>query len=294
MTILFVGDLNLDVRIEPRDRVLMGSDVPGRVSVHGGGSAANAAVWASRCASGMNGVRFVCAIGDDDNGHILSSEIGRSEVDVHTIVRPGERSRSVAVLIGRDGNRGIVSDRSKAITLTSDDVRDNWFDGVTWMHLNGYLLLTRESRPLFHHLVAQADVRGIPFSFDPSSAALLSDTFAPADVLRAVAGASILFPSRDEAAFLTGEEDPERAAATLASQFPVVVVTCDVEGAVLAVEGTVTRVAAMPVAVVDATGAGDAFVGGFLDAYVTGASALQSTILASKAAAQCVSMAGAR
>lgn len=80
----------------------------------------------------------------------------------------------------------------------------------------------------------------------------------------------IFAPNQSEACQLTGETDPEQAAARLAEFCSLVVVKCGPDG-VLARAGHQTwHAPALPVAVVDTTGAGDSFNAGFLAAHLRG------------------------
>ena len=73
---------------------------------------------------------------------------------------------------------------------------------------------------------------------------------------------------------LSGERDPERAARALAARFGEVVVTLGADGALWTDGRESVRADAVPVeAVVDSTGAGDAFAAGLLAARLDGAGA---------------------
>lgn len=297
MTILFVGDLNLDVRIQPSTDLITGNEIPGGISLHSGGSAANAAVWAKRTAPGIE-VRFVGCVGEDLAGKLLSDELERSGVDAQLVWRPQGRTKSVVIWIEPTGNRSMISDRSSALALSIADFDTSWLTDVTWVHLTGYTLVTEVGRPLFYRLIEECRRRAIRFSFDPSSAGLLGASFQPGEVLKAVDGASIVFPNRDEAAFLTGVDEPAQAAKVLSGWFPVAVVTCDSDGAWLATGGQpggqVVEIPATPVDIVDATGAGDAFAGAFLAAYQGSLDPGVAAAAASAAAARVLAGRGAR
>jgi sugar/nucleoside kinase (ribokinase family) len=296
MTLLFLGDLNLDVRVQPAVDLIAGNEIPGRISLHSGGSAANAAVWAKRTSPDTD-VRFVGCVGEDLGGQLLSEELQRSGVDPQLVRRQQGRTKSVVIWIEPTGNRSMVSDRASSLGLSVADFDPVWLTDVTWLHLTGYTLLTDVSRSLFHRLIDECRQRAIRFSFDPSSAGLLGASFQPGHVLDAINGASIVFPNRDEAAFLTGFQEPAQAAKALSEWFPVVVVTCDVDGAWLANRGEMVKLPATPVAragMVDATGAGDAFAGAFLATYLKRPDPVRAGRAASTAAAQVLSGEGAR
>ncbi|HEU0001844.1 MAG TPA: PfkB family carbohydrate kinase [Ktedonobacteraceae bacterium] len=86
-------------------------------------------------------------------------------------------------------------------------------------------------------------------------------------------------PSRAELADLVGYDDPRRALSTLTSlPTPVIVVKMGAEGALVwdKAQGTLHAVGIAPGPVVDVTGAGDAFCGGFAAGLSFGCSPLES------------------
>ncbi len=85
------------------------------------------------------------------------------------------------------------------------------------------------------------------------------------DVLAVAREVDVLLPSRDELAAMMSYDDPERAARKLvADGVAAVVVKCGADGVLVATDAAaVSAVAAAEVEVVDETGAGDAFCGGF-------------------------------
>jgi sugar/nucleoside kinase (ribokinase family) len=80
----------------------------------------------------------------------------------------------------------------------------------------------------------------------------------------------LLFVNAAQATVLTGRDDPEQAARVLTAWYPHVAVKLGAEGALFYANGRPpVRVPAPPVdRVVDGTGAGDAFVAGFLPAWL--------------------------
>ena len=83
------------------------------------------------------------------------------------------------------------------------------------------------------------------------------------EVATAFEGASILFPSEDEAGWLAGVDDPTAAAERLLDLSETVVVTCGADGAVIARQGVPTfHIPAAPTDLVNTLGCGDAFAGG--------------------------------
>ena len=79
-----------------------------------------------------------------------------------------------------------------------------------------------------------------------------------------------IFPNEHEALAITGASSPMNALEKLQEWVKVPVVKLGAKGALLMAEGTVYRQPALPVPLVDATGVGDAFNGGFLHAFLHG------------------------
>jgi sugar/nucleoside kinase (ribokinase family) len=287
--LLCVGDLNLDLVITPEHGIAVGSDSAGVVSMAGGGSAANVAAWA---AAGGIEVRFVGTVGDDATGTFLVGELAGRGVDVRPIVRADARTRTIAVIVGDDGDRSMVSDLDERVALRDDDFDSDWFDGVDWLHLTGYTYVDAMSRPLFARLLDDATRRGIRCSIDPSAAELLRTRCQLEAVRAAFSGAEVLFPSRDEAHYLTGIDDPAAAASALLDVAHTVAVTCGSDGVYVASPGEPVRhTPAADVDVVNALGAGDAFAAGFLTGVLLGHDPVANAIATS---AQAVSRPTAR
>ena len=79
-----------------------------------------------------------------------------------------------------------------------------------------------------------------------------------------------IFPNELEAQAMTNEKSVERAALGLARWVRVPVVKLGRGGCIAVCAGKILRVKSIPVRAVDATGAGDAFDGGFLHGYLAG------------------------
>jgi len=79
-----------------------------------------------------------------------------------------------------------------------------------------------------------------------------------------------LFPNEIEARAITGEKTTERALRKLADVVPVPLIKLGQRGSMAIENRKMVEVAPLPVRSIDATGAGDAFNGGFLHAYLSG------------------------
>ena len=285
--LVVLGDVMVDVVARLSGPLAAASDAPAAIRFHGGGSAANAAAWLA--AAGARPVLIGC-IGDDERGRHAREELRLGGVDARLAVHPDLPTGTCIVLVGRDGERTMVPDAGANDALADDDLPDELLEPGAHLHVAGYALLREGSRPAARAAIRRALRVGMSVSVDPSSSALLSPEF-----LDWAEGAGLLLPNVPEAAALTGEGDPERAARALAERFDEMVVTLGAEGALWTDGAEVLRVPAERVeAVMDTTGAGDAFVAGLLSARLAGAGINDALAAGCRLAARAVQQSGAR
>jgi sugar/nucleoside kinase (ribokinase family) len=131
-------------------------------------------------------------------------------------------------------------------------------------------------------------------SVDPSSTSLLNQV-GPQRFLEWTRGADICFPNMDEGRLLTGETSPEGIVRFLVEWYGEVVLKLGGKGAIWARRNEpVVSVPAVPVQIVDSTGAGDAFCAGFLGEWLKGASPGQALQRGTRLGALVAGQAGAR
>jgi sugar/nucleoside kinase (ribokinase family) len=279
--ILVIGDVMTDVIVRPEGPLARGSDRRASITVQPGGSAANQAAWLA--SFGVN-VDFVARVGAAD----VESETSRFRtigVTPHLVGDPGRETGRLIALIDPDGERSFLTDRGANEALEALDIPDALIEGAALIHLSGYSFFAPSSRDAVLDAMRRAGDK--PISVDPASAEFLrevgADTF-----LAWTQGAAILFPNEEEAAILAGSSEPDTQCARLAKHYPLVVIKRGAAGAE-AVEGERRWCVNAPkIEAVDTTGAGDAFVAGFLAARIEGAeidAALTRAVVAGSEAA---------
>lgn len=272
-----VGDLATDlvVRLGSHD-IDPVSDTPATVSLHRGGAAANVAAVSARLG---RAARFVGALGADELSVTAATALRSLGVDV--CGPPARRGWSIVVLVDPAGGRRFLTDTGDVDVWPAID--PGWLDGATRVHFSGYALCNERSAAACRDLAALATELGVPCSVDVCSASVVRawgvDRFA--DDLGAI-GPDVVKANDDEAALLPDHLDAW------------VVVTAGAGPTLLgAPDGSVTSWPVEPVPVVDTTGAGDAFVAGFLAALDAGAPHADAVHGGHAAAACVVSGAGA-
>jgi sugar/nucleoside kinase (ribokinase family) len=269
--VLICGDVINDVLVDAPGELVLGDDNPASIQIKPGGSAANQAAWMASL--GLDVVFAGRAGAADADFH--RAELARFGVRPKITADPSAATGSIVVLIGRDGERTMITDRGANRALQPADVPESLLDGADLLHLTGYTFFAPGPRQVARSLIAAAKRRGIPFTLDPSSAAFLSD-LAPADFLEWTADAEVCFPNLDEAMVLTNAPalsappaNPRDLAAALAGHYKLVALKLGPNGAVLATRGSApVEIPAVATTVRDTTGAGDAFCAGFVAAWL--------------------------
>lgn len=289
-----IGDVMTDV-VAATDRPLRtGTDTPGHVRTSGGGSAANTAHWLA--ATGHH-VTFVGRVGDDPFGAAALDLLRTAGVDLAVGTDPHRATGTCVVLVGPDGERTMIPDAGANVTLTTRDVAAARFARGDHLHLSGYSLLRPESREAALAAVREAAATGMTTSVDAASAGPIADVGA-GPMMGWLSGVGVLLANADEAAALTGTggADPARTARDLAAALgALVVVKLGPDGALSCPpDGEVTRIAAGAGAVVDSTGAGDAFAAGFLPEHLAGTGAAAALRAGADLAGRALQRLGAR
>ena len=136
--VVVIGDLMLDLVVVPDRAPVAATDVPGRVSLRQGGSAATTARWLARL--GARSV-LITSVGRDAPGRALLDEVQGDGVALHAVRPAGRRTGRIAVIVAPGGERSFVADRSAADALTPADLHAAWFARADLLHLPIYSLV---------------------------------------------------------------------------------------------------------------------------------------------------------
>lgn len=287
--ILVVGDVVDDIVVRPLAAITQASDTAAEIRRTDGGSAANVAAWLGHLGADT---RFVGRAGVDGAARHRAA-LAAYGVDARVSADPDLPTAALVATLDPAGDRTMYVDRAANARLSPEDLDDGVLDGVGWLHLTGYSLFDDAVRPVVLDLAARAKARGCGVSIDPSSIGFLADCGAEA-FLGWASVADLLFPNLDEGRFLTGAGDPVDVATLLTRRFPGVVLKLGAAGAIYAAADATHTVAAAPADVLDTTGAGDAFCGGFLSAWTLARDPGAALAAGAAAAARAVSVVGGR
>ncbi|HEX5239912.1 MAG TPA: carbohydrate kinase family protein, partial [Candidatus Limnocylindrales bacterium] len=205
--VLVLGDLMLDVVLVAARAVESATDVPGRVEIRQGGSAASTARWLGRLGVAA---QLVCSIGRDGAGRSLVLQLERDGVTVHARRIAGSRTGRIGVLVAPGGERSFVADRRAADLLAPDDLRAEWFEKLDLVHLPIYSLLGDPLGRAGRRAIELARAHGALVSLDLASIGpLLSSGRRAARELIAGIHPDLLFATETEAHALLGRFAPD-------------------------------------------------------------------------------------
>ena len=262
--LIVVGDLNPDL-------VLTGDVTPAfgqREKVVAGATltvGSSAGIFA--CGAARLGLRtaFMGLVGDDEFGAFMRRSLAERGVDVSGIVT-SEVGTGLGVILSRDDDRAILTYLGSIGALRLDQLDLTRLAHARHLHL-GSLFLLQSLRPAIPTLFQQAHALGLTVSLDTN--------YDPAEawdggVRAALAHTDVFLPNETEARALTGEADPRAALAALAETIPTVAIKLGAQGAIAQRGSEVAVSPALPVSVVDTTGAGVSFDAGFVYGWLHG------------------------
>lgn len=297
MSVLVIGDANVDIeiRLPSRDRPETHANPDPRL--FGGGSAANTAAALARLGVATG---FAGSVGDDSFGRFAVSDLEAAGVDTTNVtVVTDAPTVAVIAVVPPDGDRVIyvwppIGGAHSALAPT-DAV--SAVSGVEWLHVSGICLRVSPAREAVLAAMEAARSAGIPVSFDLN---LRLENWGWDDGFRGIVEAAVersdvvLGAASDEVGALARIDDPVAAAVEIAGADRVVVARLGSEGAVAAIADEVFIAPGFEVSMVDSVGAGDAFDAGFIAARLRGSPIGESLRWGNAAAALTITKPGAR
>ncbi len=281
MRFLAIGNANIDVttfieKIPDQDEAIDAL----AATMSAGGSASNFALAAARL--GVE-VSVIASLGDDPLGKIYLRTMEEGGVDTsHIKIAEGRRTGLVVIINVLGESRRMIESPGANEELSPVDIveRSELIRSVEEVHMASVRV------PIAR---AVLEVRkGV--SWDPGIRILSKNRD---ECWKLLSGVGKIFLNEKEAAVLSGERDPETAARKIGKEGPEeVLIKMGPRGSLAWVEGSLCHVKAVPVNVVDTTGAGDVFAAAYLTSRAKGFSPVKSIRLANSAAALTISRPG--
>jgi sugar/nucleoside kinase (ribokinase family) len=266
-----------------------------RYEIHPGGVAGNVITQAARLGVSAG---WIGKIGEDPTGEILGREFEKDGIDTsHMEVVGGKNSMFTWILVDKRGSRTITMFPNVLNEFTAEDVEAKHAD---YIRSSKVLMAEACVLPLSPVIRAMeiAKEAGVTVIFDldvtPTGVEEMN-MGTRKDLQRALSLADVFIPCKAAAVELLGSDqivpNMERLRQYGAN---TVAVTLGEHGCVIAGQDQLVEVPGFPVEVVDTTGAGDAFHGGFVYGFLQGMEPEQLGRFANACGAVCCTKVGAR
>jgi fructokinase len=242
------------------------SDVELPFTARPGGAPANVAVAAARLGSEA---AFIGSVGEDLFGDFILRALEAEDVDTSAVRRcePPTRTSLAFVEVTADGDRSFTfyrSDPAADELLSAEDVSREVLSGASFVNFGSIPLIKEPSRSAIHRSADLADELDVPLAFDVNFREhLWKSPEAAREVVNPLLDRSrVIKMGDDELSPMLGTEDPQEAAEMLLGRgATLALISLGPDGAVYATREFSGHVPAFEVdEIVDATGAGDAFL----------------------------------
>ncbi|HEV2060080.1 MAG TPA: carbohydrate kinase [Solirubrobacteraceae bacterium] len=242
------------------------SDVELPFTARPGGAPANVAVAAAKLGAQAG---FVGRLGDDLFGEFILRALDAVGVDISGVLRqpPPTRTTLAFVEVSADGDREFTFYRSVPAAdelLAPDDISRESLEGASFANFGSIPLLKEPVRAATHRFAELANEMDVAVAFDVNLRAHLWDSLeAFREAVEPMLDLSTVVKlSEDELAPVLGTDDPDEGADMLLERgVSLALTSMGGDGALYATEKFRGHVSAFEIEdVVDATGAGDAFL----------------------------------
>ncbi|HIT73703.1 MAG TPA: carbohydrate kinase [Candidatus Fimicola cottocaccae] len=232
-----------------------------------GGAPANAAVVISKLGGKS---AFIGKAGDDMHGHFLKNVLENENVNTEGFVIDDKYFTTLAFVdLNEKGERtfSFARKHSADIMLDKDDINMDIIENTQIFHVGSLSLTDEPSKGATYFAVEKAKENGATISYDPNyRSSLWKNEYEAKETMRSmIEYADVMKISDEETALLTDFAEPEKAGKFLVNKgVKIAVVTLGGDGACVCTKHGVKIVSGFKSNVVDTTGAGDSFWGGFL------------------------------
>lgn len=220
------------------------------------------------CGAARLGLRvaFAGVVGDDVFGQFMVSQMLARGIDTSAIAIEPSLRTGLSVILSRANDRAILTFAGSIAALRYEQIDLTMLDRARHLHLGAFFMLDA-LRPDVPRLFSEARQRGLTTSLDTN--------YDPTErwdggLRRVLPLVDVFLPNEAELCAIGGSSDPDAALATLARQVPIVAAKLGSHGGVARRGNTIAHAPALPITVVDTTGAGDSFDAGFVYGFLHG------------------------
>jgi sugar/nucleoside kinase (ribokinase family) len=257
--ILTIGEINVDLILGHDARPLFGQfeKVVDDATLTVGGSGTIFAMGAAQL--GLR-VAYCGVVGDDTFGRFMLDHLHMRSIDTRGVIIDPALKTGLSVILNVPNDRAILTHLGAIDALRAEQVDAKLITQSRHIHVTSFFL-QHNLRPGLAALLAQARAGGTTVSIDTNWDPTERWDDGLAEVL---AQSDVFLPNEQEARAITHTAKVDDALASLTATIPTVAIKLGAEGAICRRGDEVVRDPGFAAPVVDTTGAGDSFNGGFL------------------------------
>ena len=288
--IVFIGSAILDSIIKGFDPKPVSSAGYRAESgtLNAGGEAVNGSIAAAKL--GMK-TAILCSLGYDGAGGIIEAELLKHGVDTSRIVKSDERPTPVTtIFVAEDGERMSITNSAHKNNFHPERYEASFTDAGAIV-IGSLFRAPFNDTQVVNDVVRAAAANGVLVFADtklPNFAVLSLD-----DLAESLPYVDFITPNEAEARYFTGEEDPEKMADVFLSKgVRNVIIKLGGRGCFFKNSRESIFLPAFSIDTVDATGAGDNFLAGFVSEIIRGGSVRDALTFACACGAICSTAVG--
>ncbi|MBN2519911.1 MAG: adenosine kinase [Bacteroidales bacterium] len=201
---------------------------------------------------------FIGKVGNDELGNFFRDDMIKNNIDPKLLLGNNPTGNAIA-LISPDSERTFATYLGAAIELSESDLKDKFFNGYKYFHIEGYLVQNKE---LIRKALIMAKNHKMIVSLDLASFNVVESNI---EFLKEMANeyVDILFANEEEAKSFTGKTE-EEALNEMSCYCNISVLKIGKRGSLIKHGNDIYRIKATEQKAIDTTGAGDLYAAGFL------------------------------
>ncbi len=289
--VLSAGLMVSDIIAIPVSSDLFSKDTvyPDSITFHSGGDAMNVAVDLAKLGAS---VAMAGCVGDDAAGQFLINVLRKEGIDTSCVRALSDKGTSTSLVICEpNAERHFIFTSGANTVFNGAAITDAMLESVAALFIGSSMALPSLEGDVLADLFSRARKLGVVTAMDATSAA---DGRYLERIEAALPYTDIFIPSHREAVLITGDDDPVAEIEFLKNRgVKVAGVKSGSKGVFISADKFIHVPAENCACPVDTTGAGDAFMAGFMYGIVNGKSPEQSAVIGNKTAFRCIMQIGA-
>lgn len=207
---------------------------------------------------------YIGKIGKDVNGELFTSELVSRHITPRLLYGINPTGTAIT-LLSKDAERTFATYLGAAIELGAEDLKEDFFRGYSFCHIEGYLV---QNHALILKAVQLARAMNLTISIDMASYNIVAENREfLSEIIRDYV--DIVFANEEEARVFTNES-PEKAARVFCESCSLAIVKVGKNGSFVQEGENLFQIPSIRAELRDTTGAGDLYAAGFIYGLIKG------------------------